>query len=785
MRRIAIFLPLFLLTAVLKTAAWAADPPADDESKDDAPKTDDQTPPKKPAKSGTFKGETSFRIMTVMQTDLKQSDPSPGRDLMLKTGAPIVEKISQLPEGQRDKAAQAEVDKFTLTAKSIDPQNEPAETVSKINNEVSYLNTSVGHFETAKDFANQQIANNPNDRDAYTNRSMANYGMGKLDAAYNDADKAAQLDPDNSDAYRARAMASYGMKHYLQAIEDSRRALALDPNDKTAFAIMKLSESRVPAMELDTIKSRMAGEIQREYHGMVQQMSQIESKRDQVLTTVTSESTQKYLQKAASKITVKDYEGAIQDADRAIAEDPGNAAAYYYRAAANNLMGHFEEAEADATHALVMNPSDASLHDTRAWALNHMGRFRDAIADSNHSLEVNPANPYAFANRGYAYEQMGDLDTMLHDMKTAAGLSPQFEPAYRDAAARHGLDLDPAATAANENLQRTQHESARRRSFLTVVISSTIGGLLIAIGFLHLTSPEKAQKMGKSKPVTVPGLDLARLEAGYELGRQLGIGGMGIVYEAMDKALQRKVAVKILRDELKRAPEDKARFLDEARTVAALHHPNIVDIHSIVEDMSGVYLIFEYIEGRDLHSVLSERGRLSVAETKAILKQICHGLDYAHHHGVVHRDLKPGNIMVTQEGTVKVMDFGISRHALDAVGPLSSSEIATACGTPDYMAPEQEAGQVRKESDVFSLGCLLYEMVTGRRVYPGQNSSSLKLARNYTRASFVVEGLPTELDSVIEWALHPDPAHRVRSVRDFWHLLDRVPDGVSAPIAAS
>jgi serine/threonine-protein kinase len=280
-------------------------------------------------------------------------------------------------------------------------------------------------------------------------------------------------------------------------------------------------------------------------------------------------------------------------------------------------------------------------------------------------------------------------------------------------------------------------------------------------------------------------MNIAKLEAGYELGRQIGVGGMGIVFEAIDKGLQRKVAIKILRDELKRTPADRQRFLDEARTVAALHHPNVVDIHSIVEDLSGVYLIFEYIDGRDLHSVLSERSRLSVAETKAILKQVCSGLDYAHHHGVVHRDLKPGNIMVTEQGLVKVMDFGISRHALDAVGPLSPAERATACGTPDYMAPEQEDGQIRKESDVFSLGAMLYEMTTGRRVYPGQHSSALKIARNYTRPSHLVDGLPKELDEIVEWALHPDPAHRIRSVRDFWHLLERVPDGLTAPIAAS
>ncbi|MBI3553728.1 MAG: protein kinase [Elusimicrobia bacterium] len=771
MRRIAKALPSFLLAAGLCSAALAAPPSAGEK--------------KKPAKSDAFKGKTTFGIMAVMEDQLQNAPPSPGRDEVEKVLKPAVDEIGRKLPSERDKAADKKVDAVTLAAESVDLNSEPAETARLINNEVAYLNTSAGHFETARDFSEREIARDPTDRDAYINRSMANYGLNKLKEAYGDADRATRLDPDSPDAYRARAMASYGMRNYLQAIEDSRRALALDPNDKTAFAIMKLSESRVPAMDLDTIKSRLAGEIQREYHGMVQQMSQIAQKGQQPAMTPIPQAAEKMLRQAAGKITVKDYQGAVDDADRAIGVDPGNPGAYYYRAAALNLLGRYEEAEADASRALVLSPSDFSLRDTRAWALNHMGRFRDAIADSNHSLEVNPKNPYAFANRGYSYEQMGDLDTMLRDLKVAAALSPQFEPAYRDAAARHGLDLDPAATEKNEAQRRAERDDARRRSFLTVLASSAIGGLLIAAGFLHLTSSEKPAKSSPVKAVTVPGLNLSKLEAGYVLGRQLGIGGMGIVYEAVDKALQRKVAVKILRDELKRTSVDRERFLDEARTVAALHHPNIVDIHSIVEDLSGVYLIFEYIDGRDLHTVLSERGRLTVGETKALLRQVCAGLDYAHHHGVVHRDLKPGNIMVTDQGLVKVMDFGISRHALDAAGPLSPHEKATACGTPDYMAPEQEEGLVRRESDVFSLGCLLYELTTGRRVYPGQDTGSLKLARNYTRPSHLVDGLSPELDRIVDWALHPDPAQRIRSVRDFWALLERVPDRVGTPIAAS
>jgi serine/threonine-protein kinase len=224
----------------------------------------------------------------------------------------------------------------------------------------------------------------------------------------------------------------------------------------------------------------------------------------------------------------------------------------------------------------------------------------------------------------------------------------------------------------------------------------------------------------------------------------------------------------------------RSRFLEEARTVAALHHPAIVDIHAIVEDRAGLCLIFERIEGRTLEELLRERGRLSLPEARALLKPVCQGLDFAHRHGVVHRDLKPGNIMVTSAGQVKLMDFGISRHERLLADPLTPAEHATAHGTPYYMAPEQERGEVRRESDVFSLGACLYEMVTGKRPYPAPYALNNKIMRDYLRPSQVIPTLPAELDTLMDFALHPDPQQRVRSAADFWALLDRIKEAQAA-----
>jgi serine/threonine-protein kinase len=259
----------------------------------------------------------------------------------------------------------------------------------------------------------------------------------------------------------------------------------------------------------------------------------------------------------------------------------------------------------------------------------------------------------------------------------------------------------------------------------------------------------------------------------------LGHGGMGVVYEAVDRALGRKVAIKMLLDEFQIDAQAKAQLLDEARTVAALHHPHIVDIYSIVSDDKGLYLVFELLLGRTVYELISSKGPLALDEARSLLKPVCAALDFAHRHGVVHRDLKPANIMITDQGTVKVMDFGISRRIKDRLqtltGRRSGFEVTNnVSGTPYYMAPEQEYGIVRPESDIYSLGTCLYEMVTGRRPYPPPASHSQKMAAAYPTASALEPSLPRSFDVLIDGALHPDPEKRIHSATDFWAMLDEL-----------
>lgn len=714
-------------------------------------------------------GDSLVKLLEGEEDFCEREKAFPGKDGLLSAIGGVLNRAKRSPPEKREEIVKAGLDDINEAARTLD-RAQP-ELRRRINGDLSHLNNRAGNWRPALDFAEKALEDDPDDRDALVSRSDARYGLKNYEAAFADASRAAKLDPDSPEAFRARAMAAYGLRNYLQATEDARRALALDPNDRTAFAIMKLAEGKVPVLRLDDMKSHMAGEAQREYHGMVQQLSQVEEKRREPEEAPAPQSAERLVKNAAAKIAVKDYWGAIEDSSRAIAEDPANLAAYYYRAAADNLVGRYEEAVQDATRALVINPSDTSARDARAWAFNRIGRFRDAMADAAHSMEANPKNAYAYANLGYSHEQTGDLAAMLRELKAAAEINPQFEPAYRDAAARHGLEPEPLPSDRFEAPRGRipARERSRRRSFLVVLASSLVGGLLIAMGFVQLGVLRPAGGAGTAG-VRAP----SAIDKSYAVGRSIGMGGMGVVYEAVDRVLRRKVAIKMMREEFKRDLKAKERFLEEARTVAALHHPGIVDIHSIVEDEAGLYLVFEHVEGRTVHDLLQEKRRLSLREAKAVMKQVCSALDFAHRHNVVHRDLKPSNIMITEQGQAKVMDFGISRHAKDALQQLSLAE--TAMGTPYYMAPEQGYGQIRKESDLFSLGVCLYEMVTGSRPFADPAGAPQKAARDYPKPSRLAAGLPPELDDLIAWALHPDPDQRIRTARDFWAFLERIKD---------
>jgi serine/threonine-protein kinase len=208
----------------------------------------------------------------------------------------------------------------------------------------------------------------------------------------------------------------------------------------------------------------------------------------------------------------------------------------------------------------------------------------------------------------------------------------------------------------------------------------------------------------------------------YEIVRELGHGAMGVVYEALDPTIGRRVALKAIRFDGIGTTADEAarRFKNEARAAGGLNHPNLVTVYDAGEDGGNLYLAMEFIEGSNLDELLRAQRTLSPEKAIEIIRQVCAGLDFAHSKGIVHRDVKPANVMLGANGTVKITDFGIARagEAMTLTGQV--------IGTPHYMSPEQVVGKnLDGRSDLFSVGVMLYEMITGERPFEGQSITTV------------------------------------------------------------
>jgi eukaryotic-like serine/threonine-protein kinase len=267
----------------------------------------------------------------------------------------------------------------------------------------------------------------------------------------------------------------------------------------------------------------------------------------------------------------------------------------------------------------------------------------------------------------------------------------------------------------------------------------------------------------------------------YRILEKLGEGGMGVVYKARDTRLERFVALKILPTERMADPERKRRFVQEARAASSLNHPHIVTIHDI-DEADGVHFIaMEYVDGQTLDQLIPRKG----LQLKTALKygvQMADALAAAHAAGIVHRDLKPGNLMVTESGLVKVLDFGLAKLIEEAttsplemtktlsVIPQAKTEEGMILGTVSYMSPEQAEGKrVDARSDIFSLGSVLYEMVTGRKAFQGETKLSTLTAilrEEPKRASEIVEDLPRDLERIISRCLRKDQSRRFQHMGD-------------------
>lgn len=280
-----------------------------------------------------------------------------------------------------------------------------------------------------------------------------------------------------------------------------------------------------------------------------------------------------------------------------------------------------------------------------------------------------------------------------------------------------------------------------------------------------------------------------RLGGRYELGHVLGRGGMAEVYLAHDTRLGRAVAVKTLRVDLARDPSFQARFRREAQSAASLNHPAIVAVYDTGEDyIDGVsipYIVMEYVEGSTLRELLHSGRKLLPERAMEMTIGILQGLEYAHRSGIVHRDIKPANVMLTRNGQVKVMDFGIARAMGDA--GMTMTQTAAVIGTAQYLSPEQAKGeQVDARSDLYSTGCLLYELLTVRPPFVGD--SPVAVAYQHVREepqppSVFDPEITPEMDAIVLRALVKDPNYRYQSADEMRADIEACLDG--QPVAAT
>jgi tetratricopeptide (TPR) repeat protein len=571
----------------------------------------------------------------------------------------------------------------------------------------------------------------------------------------------------DANAYRLRSGARFQKEDWRGAYTDARTALNLNPRDTVAAELAgtskmqlqrlgikapevkqgKLREEDQPAPREEAARAPQGGE-ELGGSGVVPLFGKAEPGADPRLA---------FFAAIDRKVAIGGRQEAFLGLTRYLDLNPDDATALTKRA---NLLNHNRNpkaALADSEKALAAAPADPAAMREKAYALIQLGNPGDALRLLERAIRLQPKNGLGYLYRAMSRSALGEKQDALADYRRAAELDPALQ-SYFDAALAElgGAPKKGGGAAANWKVRGAVAAVA-----LTLLLAGLWNGLRARSG---RTTRGPAGPAG-AEEVAAPLAPAETLVAGnvlgglYQVGRVLGRGGMGVVFEAWDQGLERKVAIKQLRTP-DGAPEDYERFLKEARLVARLQHPNIVQIHTLVEDGGLLYLVFELVDGRPLDSVLGERSRLTPPEALDVVRDVCAALDCAHESRIIHRDLKPSNIMMTSKGDFKVMDFGIAHQAQSDVMMTQTG----AWGTPPYMAPEQERGVVSRESDLFALACTVYELLTGGRPFgPGAD----KTRPTYKPISSLASGLTPQADAFMARALAGDPAQRFHSGAEF------------------
>lgn len=272
---------------------------------------------------------------------------------------------------------------------------------------------------------------------------------------------------------------------------------------------------------------------------------------------------------------------------------------------------------------------------------------------------------------------------------------------------------------------------------------------------------------------------------GFKILATIGEGGMGTVYKAFDTKLERFVALKVLNAQLLSNPQFIERFKREAKNQAKLNHPNLVPIYGFTDQNGMLAIVMEYVEGETLEKYIERRGRLDLIEALSILQHILMGVGYAHSKGFIHRDIKPSNVILSKDGMVKIMDFGISKSILEK----SITRTGTKIGTLLYMSPEQlKAEEPNKRSDIYSIGITFYEMLAGKTPFAYETEYEIMEAhikKNHQKLTSLIPSLPVDVDRIVAKSLdktvyrrYPDCDEFLREVDDLFNRCNSVPEGV-------
>ena len=386
-----------------------------------------------------------------------------------------------------------------------------------------------------------------------------------------------------------------------------------------------------------------------------------------------------------------------------------------------------------------------------AIAFDGLKKYDDVIYSASQAIAIAPQDARAYVLRAEAYFKQKNYERAKLDVDTALKLNPSSHMAQ---SIKKKLE---APLAANRDVKQSDNSIGISKG-LVIYVALILLGAFVFVYFRYEDLFHRKKSVYARKE--------ADIKDQYDFIRQIGEGGMGKVYEAYDKVLKRKVAIKRVRPELVRSAYVREQFLSEARMVALLRHPYIVEIYTVIETENSLYLVFEYVDGQTLETRLDIDGRLPFSQVKQIFKCVCEGLNYAHSQDIIHCDLKPGNIMILEENKAKVMDFGVAKKLDNQTGA------RTVAGTPAYMAPEQQRGFMRKQSDVYSLALCVYEALVGQVPWTvkGFNIANKKIVP----ASKLAPNVPPAVDEVLADALKEEPSERIQSVEEFWKRLNAI-----------